>query len=88
MGATPEANFDDRWFNTTTVRYPVGHKAWNSTGVGERYYGCNRPIQSAHAGGAHVVLGDGSVTFLAESTDLKMLFNLCNRDDGNVIEGL
>ena len=85
MGATPINNEDDRWFNTTTVRYPINHKAWNSTGVGDQYYGCNRPLQSAHPGGAHVVLGDGSVRFLSESLDLQTLFDLCNRDDGNVL---
>ena len=26
--------WDDRWFNTTTVRYPINHKTWNSPGVG------------------------------------------------------
>jgi prepilin-type N-terminal cleavage/methylation domain-containing protein/prepilin-type processing-associated H-X9-DG protein len=85
MGATPPNNFDKRWFNTTTVRYGINHKAWNSTGVGDEYYGCNRPIQSAHPGGAHVALGDGSVQFLSESMELQTLFNLANRDDGNVV---
>jgi len=88
MGTTPSDAIDDRWFNTTTVRYPVNHKDWNSTGVGEQYYACNRPIQSAHPGGAQVLMGDASVTFLNESIALKTWFNLCNRDDGNPIEGL
>lgn len=85
MGATPINNEDDRWFNTTSVRYPINHKAWNSTGIGDEYYGCNRPIQSVHAGGAMVVLGDGSVRFLSESLDLQTFFDLCNRNDGNVL---
>ncbi len=85
MGATPINNEDDRWFNTTTVRYPINHKAWNSTGVGDEFYGCNRPIQSAHPGGAMVVLGDGSVRFLSESLDLQTFFDLCNRNDGHVL---
>lgn len=85
MGATPVDNFDDRLFNSTTVRYPVNHKSWNSTGVGERYYGCNRPIQSAHPGGAVVGMGDGSVRFLSSSTELQTLFDLSNRADGHVI---
>lgn len=84
MGATPEAHEDDRWFNVTSVRYPVNHKIWNSPGVGDQYYGCNRPIQSAHPGGANVGLADGSVQFLAESMDLDALFEMANRNDGNV----
>jgi prepilin-type N-terminal cleavage/methylation domain-containing protein len=88
MGATPKNNGDDRWFNTTTVRYPINHKSWNSVGVGDRYYACNRPIQSAHPGGAHVLLGDGAVKFLNESLRLQTLFDLVNRDDGHVLEGL
>jgi prepilin-type processing-associated H-X9-DG protein len=90
MGAVPEINYvrEDRWFNSTTVRYGIGHKDWNSPGVGVAYYGVNRPIQSAHPGGAHVTMGDGSVQFLAEDTNLQLLFNLCNRDDGNVTGGL
>ncbi|MCA9100341.1 MAG: DUF1559 domain-containing protein [Planctomycetales bacterium] len=83
MGATPEAHPEDRWFNTTTVRYPINHKAWNSPGVGDQYYGCNRPIQSAHPGGAHVALGDGSVRFLSEALDLHAFFDMANRNDGH-----
>jgi prepilin-type N-terminal cleavage/methylation domain-containing protein len=84
MGTTPESyiSSEDRWFNTTTVRYGVNHKAWNSTGVGEDYYACNRPIQSAHPGGAYVVLSDGAVRFLNASLALQTFFDLVNRDDG------
>ena len=88
MGATPAAHPEDRWFNTTTVRYKINHKAWNSSGVGDEYYGCNRPIQSSHPGGAHVALGDGSVRFLSESLHLQTLFDLCNRDDGHALSEL
>ena len=87
MGATPVKNFDDRWFNSTTVRYPINHKNWNASGVGNKYYGCNRPIQSAHPGGASVAIADGSVRFLSESLDLQTLFDLCNRADGHVTRG-
>ena len=85
MGATPADNIDDRWFNSTTIRYPINYRAWNTTGIGDQYYACNRPIQSAHAGGAQVTLGDGSVRFLYDEMDLKTLFNLANRDDGNAL---
>ena len=84
MGATPEAHEDDRWFNVTTVRYPINHKIWNSPGVGDQYYGCNRAVQSAPPGGAHVGLADGSARFLDESMDLDALFEMANRNDGSV----
>ncbi|MBN2291166.1 MAG: DUF1559 domain-containing protein [Pirellulales bacterium] len=86
MGCVPTDARDDRWFNTTTVRYPINHRDWGSTGVGNQYYACNRPILSAHPGGAQVVLADGSVRFLNEDLELKTFYNLCNRDDGQTIE--
>jgi prepilin-type processing-associated H-X9-DG protein len=76
---------DDRYFNGTTVRYRINDKTWNQIGVGDQYYGANRPIQSAHPGGAHVAMCDGSVRFLSEATELTVLFNLSNRDDGKPI---
>jgi prepilin-type N-terminal cleavage/methylation domain-containing protein len=85
MGTTPSDAIDDRWFNTTTIRYPINYRAWNTTGIGDQYYACNRPIQSAHAGGAQVALGDGSVRFLDSEMDFKTLCNLANRDDGNAL---
>ncbi len=86
MGTVPEAyTSDDRWFNSTTVRYAVNHKSWNSSGVGDEYYGCNRPIQSAHPGGAQAALADGSVRLLNQNLDLQTFYNLSNRDDGKTI---
>ena len=85
MGAVPTSNGDDRWFNTTTVRYAVNYKEWDSPGVGTQYYGCNRPIQSAHPGGAGILLADGSVHFLSQSVALQTLYNLSNRNDRNVV---
>jgi prepilin-type processing-associated H-X9-DG protein len=38
-----------------------------------------------HPGGAHGLLGDGSVRFLAESLPLATLFDLSNRNDGNAL---
>lgn len=76
---------DDRIWNVTTVRYRINDKSWNNKGVGDNYYGCNRPIQSAHPGGANMLLCDGSVRFFHENLPLQTLYNLSNRDDGNVI---
>ena len=46
--------------------------------------GVNRPLVSAHTGGVNVALADGSVHFLSDSFDEATLFNLADRDDGNV----
>ncbi len=74
---------DTRYFNSTTVRHPVNTKSYTATGV--VFYGANNPIQSAHHGGAHVLLGDGSVRFLSESLNLQTFYDLSNRDDSNPI---
>jgi prepilin-type N-terminal cleavage/methylation domain-containing protein/prepilin-type processing-associated H-X9-DG protein len=76
---------DDRWFNTTSVRYPINEKRWETPFVGNQYYACNRPIQSAHGGGAMTLFGDGSVHFLSEGLNLQTLYNLSNRNEGNVV---
>ena len=76
---------DNRFFNGTTVRYQINDKNWNNVGVGSPSYGCNRPIQSAHPGGAHLLAADASVHFAAETLDLTTLYNLCNKADGSDI---
>ena len=48
--------------------------------------GNNNGIQSAHAGGAQALNGDGSVQFLQESMSLQTLYRLCVRDDRLVIQ--
>jgi len=85
MGATPSDVTDNRWFNTTTVRYGINYRVWNAAGIGNASYPCNRPIQSAHPGGAQVLLADGSARFLSETLALQTLFDLSNRDDGHPI---
>ena len=73
-----------RRFNLTTVRYEINTRIVN-VAVGSRgNTGPNRPIISAHPGGAMVGVADGSVQFLTETTDLDILFNLADRDDGEV----
>jgi prepilin-type N-terminal cleavage/methylation domain-containing protein/prepilin-type processing-associated H-X9-DG protein len=78
-----------RAFNVTTVRWQINNNSMELTGVGPTAYvsGCNRPIQSAHSGGAQGLMADGSVQFLSESLNLQVLKNLANRNDGRVETG-
>ena len=46
--------------------------------------GTNRPLVSTHPGGVNVALADGSVQFFADSLDIQVLYNLADREDGNV----
>jgi prepilin-type N-terminal cleavage/methylation domain-containing protein len=75
---------DDRIFNTTTLRYAINMKDYHAGGVSGNC-GPNRPMQSAHIGGAMALLADGSVHFLNELLDLQTLYNLADRDDGNTV---
>jgi len=83
----------DRSFNTVTLRYRPGYKqaegghnmhACSTTGVCGNS-GVNNPIQAAHVGGAHVLMGDGTVRFVSENMNTVTWFNLGKRDDGQVI---
>ena len=86
MGAYPPSGGEpSTWsFNYTTVRYAINDKRYNQTGV-EGQVPANRPIQSPHSGGAVALMGDGAVRFLSASTSITTLYNLANRDDGNVV---
>jgi prepilin-type N-terminal cleavage/methylation domain-containing protein len=80
---------DNRSSNNVTIRYSINQtKGWTDnvagTGVGS-YVGSNTPINSAHVGGVHVLMGDGSVRFLSNSLGLDTLARLAIRDDGSVL---
>ncbi|MCA9114635.1 MAG: DUF1559 domain-containing protein, partial [Planctomycetaceae bacterium] len=45
----------------------------------------NAPFGSAHEGGCHMLMGDGSVHFLSENINLATWQNLANRRDNNVV---
>ncbi|MCU0977784.1 MAG: DUF1559 domain-containing protein [Pirellulaceae bacterium] len=75
-------------YNITTVRYPPNYKRVLGTkalpGCSEDH-GINNPLQSAHPGGLLVVLVDGSVQFISQTTDLAVLLRLAIRDDGQLV---
>ena len=72
-----------RVFNVTNVMHRLNDKSYSNLGVPRD--GPNTPIQSIHSGGAHVGLVDGSVRFLSEGIDIQTLYNLANRNDGNLL---
>jgi prepilin-type N-terminal cleavage/methylation domain-containing protein/prepilin-type processing-associated H-X9-DG protein len=76
----------ERCFNMTVVHHPINEKAYDILG---NYYNCgpNSPIQAAHSGGAHVLMADGSVHFLAETIARDTLRSLADRDDGKTTAG-
>jgi prepilin-type N-terminal cleavage/methylation domain-containing protein/prepilin-type processing-associated H-X9-DG protein len=78
-------NATNRWFNLITIRHPINEKIISRAEGAAGNVGPNRPIQSAHPGGAMVSLCDGSVQFLSDSTALQVLFDLADRDDGNIV---
>ena len=80
-----KGNNNGRRFNLTTVRHPINTRFVNVAVGSGGNTGPNRPIISAHPGGAQVGVADGSVHFLSEDTSLEVLFNLADRDDGNVV---
>ncbi len=81
---------DNRQFNCTTIRYPINQKTgWpltNTSGdctVGVcQDMGNNIPLNSTHTGGVNVLMGDGSVHFLRDSTPINILALSAVRDDG------
>lgn len=76
---------DRRTWNVTTLRYGINVRTWENVGVGDQFYGQNKPLVSPHSGGVNAVLGDGSVRFIRNSIDLQTLFNLGNKDDGKTL---
>jgi prepilin-type N-terminal cleavage/methylation domain-containing protein/prepilin-type processing-associated H-X9-DG protein len=79
---------NDGWqriFNMLVVLHRLNDKTYENLGVGGNC-GPNSPIQSAHSGGANVGMADGSVQFLNENIEIQTLYNLANRDDGNIAQ--
>ncbi|MES2790733.1 MAG: DUF1559 domain-containing protein [Planctomycetota bacterium] len=85
------ASASERPFNTTTVRFTPGYKISENAGANCPNtgvcgnMGSNNPIQSAHVGGAHILLGDGGVRFVSANINLNNFLYLASRADGKVI---
>ena len=84
MGPNTDPVGDPRSFNVTCVYHRVNELSYAAFGVP---YNCgtNRAIHSAHPGGAHALLTDGSVRFVPETIDIQVLYNLADRDDGKTV---
>jgi len=74
---------DGQWinaYNVYDVMYPINNRQWPG----------NMPeneIQSVHPGGANGLFCDGSVRFLPQSLEMRILQALCTRANGDVVEG-
>lgn len=78
------------YYNLTVIRYPINEKEWVSVrNAGKSDFGeINKPIQSAHVGGAFACFADSSVRFLEESLDVTILRNMgCRNDEQAVAYG-
>src|SRR5262249_27837925 len=74
----------DRPFNCNTIAYPpnapaiANNSAW--PGIGDNY-GANKPLNSNHTGGVHVLFGDGGARFIQDNINMVTYRRLCTRDD-------
>ncbi|MDO5552218.1 MAG: DUF1559 domain-containing protein [Planctomycetia bacterium] len=72
----------------TTVRYPINQTRTSAaTPADANYcYSSNTVLNSNHAGGCHMLLGDASVRFFSETMPLLLLQKFCTMDDGMTTE--
>jgi len=83
MGSQPGL---DRQFALTTINLPINSKFIPGQGAGYNGdMGANFPMQSIHEGGAHALVGDGSVRFLSANMNYPTFQMLLTRDDGQVV---
>lgn len=75
----------ERQFNLLTIRYAPNAKAIDNDpawpGIGDNF-GVNLPLNSAHAGGTHALMADGTVRFLGNNIDMLVYRRIVTRDDG------
>ena len=86
MGQGSNNFASDRQHGLSTTQYQPGSKIFNGRPAGlDSDLGANFPVQSAHTGGSHVLLGDGSVRFISDNINYQTYLMLACRDDGNVV---
>ena len=74
-----------RRFNLTTIGQSLNEKNFDTMDGAGGNLGPNRPLISAHTGLVNVSYVDGSTHSLSDSLDNPTLFNLADKDDGQVI---
>ena len=80
-------------YNITCIRYPLNHKIYTTDrtlGIGNTSPDSaggetNKPIQSIHAGGAQLLLCDGSVKFASQSISFDLFKNLAQRASNQIV---
>lgn len=68
-------------WNLTTIRYAPNMRDYDRAGINQGR-GANNPLVSAHPGGVCGLVLDGSVRFLTDDMELRLLKRLATRDDG------
>ncbi len=76
------------WLNLTAIRYDINASRIDSGFGHKQPYHRHTLINSAHPGGAQMLLGDGSVRFFSENIDRPTLEAYADRADGTVINEL
>ncbi len=72
--------------NCVTVKFPPNAAVFGTCGTAnDQQNGHNLPLSSAHTGGAHVLLVDGTVRFMSNSVDMNTLTYLSCRNEGRVV---
>jgi prepilin-type processing-associated H-X9-DG protein len=89
-GTQTSANWtgDGRHFNCISVRYMINQSGFATGSAGSGAQGVNNdagvnfPLNSGHSGGVNVLLGDGSVRFMRDTTSLLVLSAFCTKAGG------
>jgi hypothetical protein len=80
-GTPPDYSAPYPAWNITTIRYPPNTRQYDLPGI-EQNRAPNNPLVSPHPGGVNVLFAAGSIDFLSEELDVRILKMLSTRDDG------